>query len=51
MRVCSVLPYTYKFSRDVYFANAPYLTIFAILILRSPENFANGSLSMEDINT
>ena len=29
-----VVPYAYKFSRDVYFANAPHLTIFTILISR-----------------
>ena len=38
-----LLPYTYKFSWDVYLANAPFLTNFAILILQSPENFVNGS--------
>ena len=26
--------YAYKFSRDVYFANTPHLTIFAILIMQ-----------------
>ena len=28
------IPYVYKFSREVYFANAQHLTIFAILISR-----------------
>jgi len=41
------IPYAYKFSRDVYFADAPYLRIFAILISQSScllKDFANGFL-------
>ena len=32
--IIAQLPYAYKFSRDIYFANVPQLTIFTILISR-----------------
>ena len=34
--------YTNKFLQDVYFTNAPYLTIYVVLISQSPEMLVNG---------
>ena len=46
--VCTVYN---KFLQDVYFTNAPYLTIYVVLISQSPEKFVNGSHCVQVVTT